>query len=222
MITAESIFYIFVLMIGPLAGLLLAVRLIAALFSKKVAAKVWNNRSIHFVWGCFAFVGVLVFFGFINNPEMWPFWLIERSIEQREHQAIFAGRLKLAGGWAAVQRDCDVLAEHYQGDQFQWFRGFDTNSGINTAPLPPSLAALEPMKVEFFSPEKLRPIKGQEEFKVDAQIPVVHIQIFGMHRTGIHDSPYLGFLVVCTTNAANHPEAYFKYQRVADRVYEGY
>ena len=58
---------------------------------------------------------------------------------------------------------------------------------------------------------------------MDAQIPVVHIQIFGVHRTGIHDSPYLGFLVVFYHQRREPSRGlYFKYQRVADRVYEGY
>jgi hypothetical protein len=202
-------------MIGPVAALLFAVRLIVALFSPKVSGQIRQHPVTHVIWGCLALVGVLVFLG-VLDPAMWP----PRSVERRAQRAKAVGRIQSAGGWTALQKDCDALAEHYRDSVFQWHRGFSTNA------LPPAIAALTPKEVIFYSAKVLR------EFRDEPQVPVVRIKVFGIHSTGGHSIPYFGFEVVCTTNAESYrPQPsrggvsgnhYGSYRQVTDRIYEIY
>src|SRR4051812_30680570 len=69
-----------------------------------------------------------------------PNWLERRG--QREE---VLQRVQSVGGWAALKRDCDALADRYKDDQygFRWLRG-DTKS------LPLAIAALKPKEVVFY------------------------------------------------------------------------
>lgn len=198
----------------PLAALLFVVRLVVAPFSPKVFRQIRKHPVIHTIWGCLAFVGILVFLG-VLDPAMWP----PKSIEHREQRAKLVERIEAAGGWTALQRDCDTLAAQYRNSAFVWYRG-------NTNALPPTIAALKPWSVIFYSPTVLR------DYKDESQIPIVHIKVFGLHSTGGHSIPYFGLEVVCATNAESyHPQParvgvtgnhYDNYTRVTGTIYEVY
>jgi hypothetical protein len=206
---------LFAVTVCPLAALLFVVRLVVALFSAKVSEQVRRHPMVHAIWGCFAFVGVLVFLG-VFDPAMWP----PRSVERREQRAKVLERIQSAGGWTALQKDCEALAERYRDSSFQWLRGFDTNA------LPHSIATLNPWEVRLYSPQVLN------NFKDEPQVPVVHIKVFGIHSTGGHSIPYFGLEVVCATNAGSYrPQParggvsgnhYDSYKRVTNTVYEIY
>ena len=198
-----------------IAALLFIARLVVAPFSATVSKEMRTHPVIHTIWGCFAFVGVLSFLG-ILDPSIWP----PRSVERREQRAKVVERIKAVGGWPALQKDCDLLAERYQDSQFFWYRHFNTNV------LPHSIAALHPWEVRFYSPKVLR------GFKDEPQVPVVHIKVFGLHRTGGRAIPYFGLEVVCATNAEGYrPQParggvsgnhYDTYNKVTDTIYEVY
>ncbi len=143
-----------------------------------------------------------------------PDWLERRTQRQKVIK-----RVQSADGWAALQKECDALVEQHRDSAFDWYRGA-TNA------LPPSLAALQPREVRYYSPTLSR------EFKDEPQVVVVRIRIFGMHSTGGHSTPYFGLEVVCATNAASYrPQParggvsgnhYDSYNRVTDRIYEIY
>jgi len=205
---------VFAFLFCPIAALLFVVRLVVALFSPKVSGQMRNHPVVHLVWGCLAFVGVLVFLGIIN-PAMWP----PRSVERSEQRAKVVERIQAVGGWAALQKDCDALVAQYPDSAFVWYR-HDTNA------LPPTIAALKPWSVIFYSPKVLRGSDYASEFSV------VRIKIFGIHSTGGHSIPYFGLEVVCATNAASYrPQParggvsgnhYDSYNRVTDTIYEIY
>jgi hypothetical protein len=125
-------------------------------------------------------------------------------------------RVMQAGGWDALQKDCDEIVEHYRDSAFLWHR-FETNA------LPPTLAALNPWEVSFYSPALL-----QDEPKV----AVVRIKVFGIHSTGGHSIPYYGLEVICGPSAESYAPKpgrggvpgnhYDSYRRVTDRIYEIY
>jgi len=128
-------------------------------------------------------------------------------------------RIRQAGGWAALQKDCDEIVEHYRDKAFFWHR-YDTNA------LPPALAALKPWEVRFYSPTVLK------DFKDEPKVAVVHIKIFGMHSTGGHSTPYYGLEVVGGAGAQSYTprpgrggvsgNRHDRYRRVTDRIYEVY
>jgi hypothetical protein len=198
----------------PIAALLFIVRLIVAPFSAKASEEMRRHPVVHIVWGCFAFVGVLIFMG-VLDPAMWP----PRSVERREQRAKVMERVQAAGGWTTLQKDCDALVEQYRDSAYIWHRG-------STNALPPSIAALKPWEVRFYSPTVLR---GSD---YASEVPVVRIKIFGIHSTGGHSTPYFGLEVVCVTNTASYrPQParggvsgnhYDSYNRVTDTIYEIY
>jgi hypothetical protein len=198
----------------PVAALLLVIRLVIAAFSPQVSGQIRKQPVMHAVWGCFAFVGILVFLG-ILNPAMWP----PRSMERREQRDKVAGWIQASGGWAALQKDCDTLVAQNPDGAFIWYRG-------NTNALPPTIAALHPWSVIYYSPAEVR------NYKDEPQIPIVRIKVFGLHATGGHSTPYYGLEVVCAANAEHyHPQPaqggvpgnhYDSYRRVTDTIYEIY
>jgi len=189
-------------LVCPIAALLFIVRLVVAPFSVKVKEEMRKHPVVHTIWGCLAFVGVLIFMGVID-PAMWP----PRSVERRQQRAKVMERVQTAGGWDAIRRDCVTLAEQNTNGFFSHFR--DTNG------LPAAIVALKPMMVEYVPPNGC-----------------VRIRIFGMHSTGGHSTPYFGLEVACGTNAESyHPQPahggvsgnhYDSYEQVADRIYEIY
>src|SRR4051812_19297269 len=89
----------------PIAALFFIVRLACAPFSTKVSEEMRRHSIIHIVWGCFAFLGVILVLG-ILNPEAWPPAFVERRGQRQK----VLERVQSAGGWASLQKDCDRLA----------------------------------------------------------------------------------------------------------------
>lgn len=197
-----------------LAALMFAVRLVFATFSPKTSEQMRKHPVIHAIWGIFALAGVLIFLG-ILTPALWP----PAFVERREERAKVVERVQATGGWAALQRDCETLAAQYPEGGFVWYRGF-TNA------LPPTIAALKPWSVIYYSPAAMR------NYPDESQIPVVRIKVFGLHATGGHSTPYFGLEVVCATNAGSYrpPPSrggvdgnhFDSYRQVTDTIYEIY
>ena len=112
----------------------------------------------------------------------------DKADRLNQHKTVVA-RVQAAGGWAALQRDCEALVKTNQDGEFLWYKFLDTN------PLPPAIAAIQPMEVRYDSPGLLK----RAGFK--AQFSIVRINVFGSHRTGGRDIPFFGLEVVCGTNA---------------------
>jgi len=209
--TALAILFI----VCPFAALTFIVRLACASFSAKVSDEMRRHPVIHWIWGGFAVLGVMLLFFGLLNPIWWP----PASVERRSQRQKVLERVEAAGGWAAVQRDCDVLVAQHRDSAFMWHR-FETNA------LPPALAVLNPWEVRFYSPRMLR------EFKYEPQVAVVRIKIFGMHSTGGHSTPYFGLEVVSGVGAETYRprssrggvsgNGYRSYTPVTDRIYEIY
>lgn len=187
------------LLVCPIAALLFIVRIVVAPFSAKVSEEMRRHPVVHTVWGCLAFVGVLVFLGVVD-PAIWP----PRSVERREQRAKVMERVQAAGGWDTIRRDCVGLAEQNTNGFYSHF--LDTNG------LPAAIVALKPMTVEY-----------QPEYGC------VRIRIFGMHSTGGHSTPYFGLKVDTSTNSLsyNHGAGYDNggvignHHSVAEKVAEG-
>ena len=116
--------------------------------------------------------------------------------------------MQLAGGWAAIRRDCIVLAkQNTNGFYSHWH---DTN-------LPPAIVALRPLLVQY-SP----------------QYGCVRMRIFGIHSTGGHSTPYFGLEVDTSTDTIGykHGSGYDNggvignhhsvAEQIADGIYEIY
>ncbi len=203
-----------------LAGLLFFVRLLCAPFSPKILEQTRRHRMLHCVWGCFALFSAFMLF-LTLNPYAWPptWWW------RHKQRVIVIERLQSAGGWTALKRDCDALANTYKDDPygFRWLRG-DTNA------LPPAIAALKPKEVEFYPPKVLQPI-GTEREKWHGSNAVMRISIFGAHSTGGRDQPWLWLEVLCEPGVISYshsrlrsttPLRYWKYRKITDNIYEYY
>jgi len=141
-------------------------------------------------------------------------------------------RVHNAGGWAALQRDCDALATKYKDDSFgiRWYKygpQTDTNS------LPPAIAALNPQMIEFYSPKIMQEFGGGIGDRRFGTNLVVRISIFGHHTTGMHEKPWLGLDVLCGSSVTNYIPAgsrplapmhswNWQYRKIADGIYEHY
>jgi len=195
-----------------LAALLFVVRLYVAIVSPKVVGQMRKHPVIHIVWGCFAMIGGLFILDGLY-PNLWPPRFIERQTQREK----VVQRVQAAGGWAALQRDCDALVKEYHDSAFIWHLG-------NTNELPPAIAALHPREVTFYSPAMVHDSSPDEP-----QVPVVCIKVFGLHSTGGHSVPYFGLDVVCSTNAGYHPPSakggasgnhYDSYRQVTETIFE--
>jgi len=204
MIDFVSILTSVAFLVCPFVAVLFVFRLVMAIFSAKVSEEIRRYPLFHTIWGCFALLGVFASLG-VMSPEMWP----PRSVERHRQRAEVLKRIQTAGGWAALRRDCDALAERHRDSGFVWHG--DTNA------LPPTLAALRPWSVIFYSPD-------------EPKVSVVRIKVFGSHSTGGRSTAYFGLEVVCATNAESYrPEPshggasgnrYDSYNRVTDTIYE--
>lgn len=197
-----------------LPALLLCSRLVCALFSPRSAALVGRHPSGHIALGFLALGGILILV-MLLSPAVGPPAFIERRGQRRE----LLTRVVKAGGWAAIQRDCDALVAQHQDGWFDWHRGM-------TNYLPPALAALRPWQVRFDSPRMLR------RFRDATQVAVVRIKIFGAHSTGGHSTPYFGLEVVSGGGADSYRPSpseggvsgnrHSSYSSVTERIYEIY
>lgn len=113
-----------------------------------------------------------LFAEFIN---WWPPKILERH-SQREK---VMERVRSAGGWDAIKKDCVVFAEKNTNGFYSHWR--DTNG------LTPVIIALKPMIVEYYPP-----------------YGCVRIRIFGIHATGGHSTPFFGLEVDVSTNSTGH------------------
>ena len=207
-----------------IAAFLLAVRLMCAAFSTKVSGQIRRHPVVHCIWGCFAYVGLILFLSIFNPAmsSMWPLNWFER-MSQRQ---VLMERVRSAGGWDNVRHDCVSLVElHTNGFQLWWantngqhfFYLVELNNNdllpirIETNSLPASIVALDPRKVEY------GPKRGCVQFR-----------FFGSHSTGGITEPYLGLEVDTSTNSLNYKHGAgteygdWTYKRVAEGVYEIY
>jgi hypothetical protein len=146
-------------------------------------------------------------------------WWPPRWLELRRQRQTFEERVKAAGGWAAIQRDCDALVEQHPNIPFLWSRH-------NTNVLPPALATLKPQSMSFYPPSISIESNGKD------QAAVVHIKVFGMHSTGGHSTPYFGLEVVSGADSNNYAPVtsqggisanrHRSYRKVTESIYETY
>lgn len=137
----------------------------------------------------------------------WPPLFIERH--QQRDQVL--QRVKSAGGWDALRRDCIALAGQYKDTGFQ-------SHWLETNGLPQSIIILKPMFVQSY------PVTG-------LNANVVSIRIFGAHATGGHSTPYFGLEVAVgpdrerfrpNAQIVASGNAHSSYTKVADDIYEVY
>jgi hypothetical protein len=152
------------------------------------------------------------------HPWLWPPAWLERRTQRQE----VLRRVQAAGGWTALERDCDALADAYPGG-FTWHR-------LEPTPLPQSIAALKPRRIDFYSQKFLRQFGAYGNQPFGSNV-VVRILIFGAHSTGGHSEPPFGLDVLCEPGVTNYnpmrlrsesPPRYWRYRKVADDVYEFY
>jgi len=118
-------------------------------------------------------------------------------VERHWQRTKVVERVQAAGGWDAIRLGCISLAQQNTNGLF-WF-------WVRTNELPPVVIALKPMIINY-SP----------------QLACVSIQIFGMHRTGGHSSPYFGLEVYTATNSMNYnPSIGFNTDRVIGSGHSG-
>lgn len=194
-----------------------------------------RHPVVHWIWGGFAFVGVLLFLGLLN-PAAWGL----PSAERRGQRQKVLERVQGVGGWEAVRLGCEALVTN-NPDGLAWFppclnarvfpnlqtephRFYVTN--LDYGPLPPAVAALQPQEIWFYPPRLLR------DSKYESPVAVVRIKLFGMHSTGGHSTPYYGLEVPCGTGFESYTprqsqggvsgNRHMSFQKIAGGVFETY
>jgi hypothetical protein len=203
-----------------LVGLTFLVRILLGPFSPRIFEQIRKHPILHAAWGFLAVSGFYFFFVLIPcGPPDW----VDR-IGQRK---TLGERVRAAGGWEAVRRDCALLVSN-KTDRFYW-QPSCTNvqattfsneiaihyvTNIDYGPLPPALEALKSREIR-------------------CHFPIMHIRLFGIHSTGGHSIPYSGLEVVCNSNADGYrPQkgktggvdgnSHSRYRRVSEGIFEVY
>ena len=154
-------------------------------------------------------------------------------------------RVQSVGGWEAVRLGCAALVSNYP-DGLEWTPPIsnamvypnpqtEPNSyyitNLDFGTLPPAIAAMKPKVVQFYPRKVLQQFSGNEGEKWFGTNLVVRIDIFGLHRTGGHDQPWLGLDVLCESGVTSYsphrlrsivPLKYWKYRKITDDIYEFY
>ena len=206
------------------AALLFIARLAVAPFSQKVSAQMRKHPLIHIIWGCLGFLGVIFNWYVFAHPMWWPPPFIERQAQRQ----VVRERVQKVGGWEAVRLGCETVVSNNL-DGFYWNVSMSSNwvmhfqrqerynwylaTNLDYGPLPPVIAGLRPFRVDY------APRDG-----------CVIIQVFGMHRTGGHDTPYLAYEIDTSTNSISYQHGLeysgafgyrrFVVKRIAKAIYE--
>lgn len=117
-------------------------------------------------------------------PDAWP----PESLERRAQRKQVLERIQSAGGWPALQRDCDGLSEQHK-DAFYFWTPRSTNA------LPPAIGALKPKGVRA---------GWIEQPGGPTELRLVHIKVFGNRSTDGHQSPYFGLEVASGPGAETY------------------
>jgi hypothetical protein len=155
-----------------------------------------------------------------SSRHRWPSAEEERNTERQQ----ILRRIESAGGWTALKRDCDILASQHQDFNYTWFEW-----PSNPNPLPPAIAALQPIRIDYYCPKEIAEMKKLEvgpggsytANQIGTNV-VVRIWLFGQHSTGGHDLPGYGLEVLCETSVTNymHFPTNLTYRKVAEGIYE--
>jgi hypothetical protein len=146
----------------------------------------------------------VVLVAFITIESWPPHWL--QRMNQRK---IVRQRVVEAGGWDVIKRDSLELVQKYTAAGYVWlvYAKPDENP-----PLPSSIAALKPKRVDFL-------------FEGDGMCSV-RINIFGGHATGVRGIDFYTLKVICpVTNvgafkASSDPKRSQEGRKIADGIFE--
>ena len=135
-------------------------------------------------------------------------------VRRRTQRHLILERVRSAGGWLALKRDCNTLVNSHKGDPYEFdYRWIEPDTSFVT----PAIAALRPKFVQLL--------------RLEGSNVVVRILIFGAHSTGGRDQPWRGLDVVCEPGVAIYrPDhlrsttslGHWTYRKLTDDVYEFY
>jgi len=126
--------------------------------------------------------GVIVVWLAVILPGSPLMWSIEKNTERKKIYALAYARIEAAGGWQAVETASLNLSTNA-------VNGFFISRGLDKS-LSPVLFKLQPREI-YMSPNP-------------DGVPVMRVQLFGVHRTGYFDAPYFGIWVICTNVSTNY------------------
>ena len=151
------------------------------------------------------FVLLWYFVVVLRVPDAWP----PASLERRAQRKHVLERIHSAGGWPALQHDCDALSQQH-GDAYYFWTPRSTNA------LPPAISALKPKEVRA----------GWIEHPGEpTELRLVHIKVFGFRSTDGHQSPYFGLEVASGPGAETYKPTKSKFndgrcELVTNNIYE--
>ena len=206
-------FFQLLFLLWILSGLWFIGQFLRVLFSAKNRGEISRHRRLLF-WGVYIVLSGLIFSAAVVPSVMPPAWW--DRIGQRKK---VLERVRSAGGWDKVRLGCEDLIEKHP-DGFQEFypaAGYVKN--FDYGPLPPALATLRPKGVRFYPPRSVTPRADRSE------VAVVHIWIFGMHRSLGHSEPHYSLELPCGKGAEMYqptPSSYLSFEKLTNGVFEIY
>ena len=151
------------------------------------------------------FVLLWYFVVVLRLPDAWP----PTSLERRAQGKQVLERIQSAGGWPALQHDCDVLSQQHRDAYYFW-------TPRSTNALPPAISALKPKEVRA----------GWIEHSGEStELRLVHIKVFGFRSTDGHQPPYFGLEVASGPGAETYKPTKSKFndhrcELVTNNIYE--
>jgi len=174
-----------------------------------------EKRSFSFlVWISLGLLVVCFFLFATANNRYWQRHWPPNWMERRTQREFVFTNIEAQGGWNEFKSECDFLISWSQtNEQHQWFTGF----GDKFDKFP------EPCKI--FS--RLNP--GEVDAYVSGNKPAyVVVYVFGLHRTGGHDTPayYLVYQQLTNSDECVAGDLFFGSKltprKLADSIFEYY
>ena len=196
------------LFVALLASLLFSLvflfRIVGAMFSSQLRREIRSKPFVHFMMFCAIpiSVGLVVL--------IHPTWL-----KRYEERKTALERVKQAGGWDAIKRDCLLIANRWTNNEE--YISFLKN---NTVSLPPAIAALKPYRVRCYNEASRWPVNTPQR-STACSTPIVQIHVTGLKSTD-NSWPRYNFWVVCGESPENYVSkiAGVHVRQITDSVFE--
>jgi hypothetical protein len=167
------------LMVSLAFGFVFLYRIVGAAFSSQIRHEIRKKPFAHFLMFCAIPISVGLFLLIYPTP-----------LKIHEERKIVLERVKMAGGWNAITRDCFVIA-----NQWTNYEIYVRLARTNSVSLPPAIAALKPYEVRCYPDASVR--------QGESTIPIVRIHVVGLMSTD-NAWPRYWLWIVCGETAKNH------------------
>ena len=166
------------LMVSLIFSFIFLYRIVGAVFYSKIRSEIRKKPFVHFLMFC----AMPAAFGLI-------FLIQPAPLKVHEERKAVLERVKIAGGWEAITKDCFVIANQWPNNE-TYYR-FERTHSIS---LPPTIDALAPLEVFCNSDASVQP--------GGSTVPIV--RIYFLLRSTDNHGPAYSLWIVCGETAKDY------------------